>query len=335
MKRFILKLLLFSIPFIALLFNYFLITKKRECRGDLAKLELLYVEKGYYDKHTSSYDTNSAVDVEIGELPDSAKVLVFGDSFANRKPFRYQQTMGEKSSDTVINVRYNLEFSPEDAALTFLQYSPQEKMPKAIVVESVERYCIHRLCGMRTDDPIPFDLMVQGKKRYGDRKRKNIAEEASKYYRRRLGIGESQIITTTLNQNLFSSKGYENVLISYYEDTNTVTDEKIKLAINKLYTLHRLADSRNVKLIYFIPPNKSTVYYPFLTKKRDFVILVDNNSPFDSIPYVYSPIDILRTMVESGIKDVYYIDDTHWTPVTSHIAGKNLRELLFSDLSSN
>ena len=331
MKRFIFKLLLFSIPFIALLLNYLLITITRECRGDLAKLELMYIEKGYYDKQTSSYDTNSALDVEIGELPDSAKVLVFGDSFANRKPCRYQQTIGEKNSDTVINVRYNLEFSPEDAALTFLQYSSQEKMPKAIVVESVERYCINRLCGMRTDSPIPFDKMTQGKKRYGDRKHKNIAEEAAKYYRKKLGIGESQVITTPLNQNLFSANGYENVLISFYEDTNTVSDEKIILAINKLDTLHRLADSRNVKLIYFIPPNKSTVYHPYLTEKRNFTILVDNDSPFDTINYVYSPIDVLRTRVESGYKDVYYLDDTHWTPVTSHIAGQKLRELLFSN----
>lgn len=65
------------------------------------------------------------------------------------------------------------------------------------------------------------------------------------------------------------------------------------------------------------------------------LMILNNDSTFDTIPYVYNPLSKLRQLSDNGVKDIYYADDTHWTPATAQIIGKQLTSIITKLLKTN
>ncbi|MBQ6097353.1 MAG: hypothetical protein IJK99_06355, partial [Bacteroidales bacterium] len=123
------------------------------------------------------------------------------------------------------------------------------------------------------------------------------------------------------------SKGNEDELFSYYEDTIHYPDEFIVSAAEKLQQLHQFAKNRNVELVYVVATNKSTLYAPY-TNNENLYFTIENRDAFDTLPFYFNPTNILRQLDQSGEKDIYYCDDTHWTPKTAKIVGEKLTEII-------
>ena len=334
MKKFVISILLFFLPIILLVANYLTLSSVRECSGDLGKMAKFFFEKGYHEKFSITPDSVKVQDIEIKNLPNSPKILCFGDSFSNKRPLCFLQPVAEHFGTNIINVLYNLNFSPEDAAIGFLSNAPLSQMPEIMIVECVERYCIPKLYWLDTDNPPSLEQLQKGKKHSTSTQKKSIDKEILLYYQYRLGK-ENNTICTRLDRQCFTAEGNEEELFSYYEDTVHYSDEYISGAAQKLEKLHQLATVRNVTLIYMIAPNKSTLYTPYCIGPTNFFSILNNNTTFDTIPYVFNPLSKLRQFADNGVKDIYYADDTHWTPATAQIIGTQLTSKIIKLLTTN
>ena len=302
--------------------------------GDLGFLDKTFFEKGYHDKQLFFPDSIFFEDVDFSEIPDSTFIICFGDSFSKSRPYPFQQSMGEQFKTRIINVLYNLDYYPEDVAVAFLSNAPQNKMPQYLIVESVERECVPRLYNLDFVTPVSLVKLHEGKKNIGSAPKTKLDREISEYYKKKLGMN-CYSVKSYLNRPMFSNKSGENVLLSYSGDTVHFSADYLSGAIKKLEKLHQLAKKRNVKLIYMIAPNKSTLYNPYCIDENNFFIVLNTKSQFDTLPYVYNPLRILRPLAEKGVKDIYYADDTHWTPTTAKIVGEGLANIILKQLTTN
>lgn len=330
MRRFATRVLLFLLPAILLVSNYFLLTIRHEHSGDLGGMEMLFVEKGYHARLGMTPETLYVNDVDIERLPDSLVALCFGDSFSNRHPYSYLQPIGERLGAPVTNVLYNLDFAPEEAALGFLTNAPMEQMPQIIIVESVERDFIPRTFWLDFDNPPTIDQLQSGKKHFGTAPRKRIEIEIAGYYKKRLGMN-MQSMRTRLDKDFFSARGKEDVLMSYYKDTIHYPTEYYSGVVENLERLRDIALKRGVGLVYMAAPNKSTVYSPYIVGEDPFYTALATDETFDTLPFMLNPIGALRAMAERGVKDIYYYDDTHWSPAIAKAVGEMLSDLIIKD----
>ena len=83
-----------------------------------------------------------------------------------------------------------------------------------------------------------------------------------------------------------------------------------------LNTAARLLKAKGITLIFFVAADKSDLYYPYILNKKG-----RSQNPFfqkmrDVQGKEYTYIDtlpILRQALERGEKDVYWLDDLHWS----------------------
>lgn len=326
MKIFIKKTLIFFIPVFLPVLYYLIQLTTREGSGDIGTMAKLFFEKGYHNNLEINPDTLLVQNIEIQDVPDSTTILCFGDSFSQQKPFSYLQPLSEHYNKPIINVLYNIDYSPEEAATGFLVNAPKSQKPQIIIVESVERSCPVRLSKLDTTRNYPLEQLSQGKKQTTNTPLQSIDKEIILFYKLRLGWNNKTVFSK-LNKPCFTSKGNEDELYSYYEDTNHYNDYNIECAANKLCQLYELAESRNVKLIYVIAPNKSSLYAPYTDNKNRY-FTIENNPAFDTLAFYFNPIKLLRELEKKGEKDIYFCDDTHWTSKTAKVVGDNLTKMI-------
>lgn len=335
MKKFVITVCLFFLPVLLLVVNYSLLSITRERSGDLSKMAKVFFEKGYHNRFDITPDSVMIQDIEISELPDSSVIICFGDSFSNRRPYCYLQPVAEYYRKTIVNALYNLDCNPFEAALGFITKAPQSKLPKIMIVECVERNSIPCLYWLDTANPPTMEYLKKGKKHSTSTQKKAFDKEIMSYYQFRLGITDNNTIKTKLNRPYFTARNDGDNLYSYYEDTIHYSKEYIAGAIQKMSQLHQLASEHNITLVYMIAPNKSTLYAPYSVDNNNFFTILENGSPFDTIPYVYNPMKTLRPLADKGNKDIYYADDTHWTPATAKIVGEELTNIILKQLTTN
>ena len=326
MKRFVLKTLLFIIPLLLLLLNYMILSLLREQSGDLGRVGRVFFDKNYHE-NLNINDTALVSDVDIEYINDSSEIICFGDSFSNLHPYRYQDAIAQLLNKTVYNITYNLRYSPEDAALSFLTYAPQEKMPQIIIIESIERSMIPRLAWLNFNNIPSLDLFYVGPKHSTKPPRKDYDEEILTYYQH-LVFNIPQIIISSLDNHYFTLTKNSDRLYSFFEDTLHYSTELQQDAIRNISRLNRLAEQRGVKLFYLAIPNKSSVYANHSVGNHPFFIPLDNPAIFDTMPYAYTPLSFLRQQADDGVLDIYYADDTHWSPKTAKLVGTALAEII-------
>ncbi len=333
MIRFVKKTLIFFTPILIPVIYYLLLYTTRERSGDIGSMAKIFFEKGYHNKLEIKPDSLHVQDFEIQDIPDNPTILCFGDSFSKQKPYSYLQPLGKYYNRTIINVLYNLDNSPEEAAVGFLINAHESKIPQIIIVESVERYCPKGLSKIDTTQPYSLEHLSKGKKYTTNIPQKSIDKEILLFYKLRIGWNNN-VVFSKLNKQCFTSKGKEDDLYSYYEDTNHFKNEDIDNAANKLCQLYKLAESRNVKLIYMVAPNKSSLYSPY-TEKKDIYYTLENNPAFDTLPFYFNPIKLLRKLDEKGEKDIYFCDDTHWTSKTAKEVGESLIKIIVDNYNNH
>lgn len=324
MKRFIVNNLIFFTPILIPVLFYLLLFATRECSGDIGLMAKFFFEKKYHTKLQISPDTLFVQNIEIQEIPDSSFIICFGDSFAQQKPYSFLQQLGIHYRKPIINVLYNLDYSPIDAAIGFIVNAHKSKIPQLLIVESIERSCCVRLSKNDTSHPLSLEILSSGNKHSTSSPLQSLDKEIVSFYKLRLGWN-SNIVLSKLNKLCFTAKGNENVLYSYFEDTVHYNGDFINDAAFKLRQLHQLAEVRNIKLIYVVAPNKSTLYAPY-TDNKELYFTIENTPAFDTLPFYFNPIKILRKLDEKGEKDIYFCDDTHWTSKTAKLVGEKLTE---------
>lgn len=191
-------------------------------------------------------------------------------------------------------------------------------MPKVVVLESVERSCIDRLVNLK------FNALsiqpIASVYKEGDDKQTNFTT----FYKNQI-IDNHSVRHLHLKDSLFSCPKKEKDLYFYYLDLPSAADEKADIAVSKLDTLFALAREKNIHLFYVIAADKYDVYQDFTidnTYQRKTVL--DDFSRFDSNLYFVNSKSILLEKAEEGVKDLYYADDSHWSPIGARIVSEEI-----------
>ncbi|MCB9097556.1 MAG: hypothetical protein H6630_08100 [Arcobacter sp.] len=126
----------------------------------------------------------------------------------------------------------------------------------------------------------------------------------------------SHVYREKLSQDLFS-KDISGDLLFYYEDLKYLgleTKQNIELLNDNFNKLSHALAKKNIKLIFMPAVDKYNLYRPYIVSN------IYNESIFfeylETLPKDYIFINtkkILSKELEKGEKDIFYVDDTHWS----------------------
>ena len=188
-----------------------------------------------------------------------------------------------------------------------------------MVLESVERSCIDRLINLDFN-PSSSVQPIAAVYKEGDDKQTNFTT----FYKNQI-IDNQSVRHLHLKDSLFSCPKKEKDLYFYHEDLHWATDEEINIAISKIDTLFALANKKHIQLFYVIAADKYDVYQDFaIDNMYQRQTVLDSFAQFDSSLYFVNTKPILIKKAEKGVKDLYYADDSHWSPVGARIVSEEI-----------
>lgn len=122
---------------------------------------------------------------------------------------------------------------------------------------------------------------------------------------------------TELDRKLFTNPGYENVMLYYKDDLMYLSDPiNADMLSQNLNNAANLLKARGIKLVFFVGVDKYDLYYPYIIDKKGR----PENPFFPKVravqgkDYVFvDTIKPLRDALEHGEKDIYFMNDTHWS----------------------
>lgn len=268
----------------------------------------------------------------------TSKILVFGDSFSHFKKYGYSQVIGETFDVDIQDI--STTSSPEQS---FIQYAKNGLIPRGtiVIIESVERNFVGRLKAIKLDENyIPKIRGEQVLMSDMEESPRVSLSSALNYIRRRLGI-KQYVLSYSTTVDLFSHSSFHNKLFifnsqnrwDYDGDLLFLDDENMDYSAiyENLYTLYSIAESHQIHLVYLVAADKYDVYEPFITSNHPTNPTL-NDLPTES--WIINTKPLLQEAAYNGIKDVYYINDTHWSPIGAKIVGEEVAKRII-DLYMN
>lgn len=292
--------------------------------GDLDKLGMIRFPSNYVLQDLNF--TKPLINCVYDEVPTDSCVLIIGDSFSqneNGTVTTYADYFSEMIDLSVYNLKSDWGTNPINRFLYLVQ---QQKLPRYIILEIVERNFLDyildadfsilrspdRFASLRDASPFP---------NVGSN---TLFEESQEFLRKRvLEPKKSPVRHYKLNKKCFSCVGSENDLYFYYEDLKycnmSFESSKVKEILDNLYMV---AKASNVEIMLVLAADKYSVYSPFIVGSAPpanmVVDILTNTVDCGRIvctrPYLYS-------LVENDVLDVYWANNSHWSPVGSKFIG--------------
>lgn len=344
MKRFLYTILIFVSPFIILIG----ITKLCyiETGGDLNRLGKISIDENYRDQfqkdfdqpqHYTEFSTINTDDVNTFDI------LTIGDSFSQQRSHSYQNYMTTDTT-SVLNFdtrAYNIpSYNPIDFAYKLANGDVFNKLPiKYLILQSVERSITARSENIGGNATITTKQLESFRKVKDNNNHSGVTENYSDYlkfpgfsilYNFSDNALFSPIHQKSINKELFSANNkllfLENDLMSLKKNNDL---KLVKQLNNKLNILAEKLKKKNIILIVLPSPDKYDIHYDYITTKNKPAPLFFNHMRDLKKEYIY--IDskkILKEHINNGVKDVYFVDDTHWSPIGAKIIANSITETI-------
>jgi len=258
-------------------------------------------------------------------------ILTIGDSFSNAatggKNPHYQDYLTSYYNKTILNITDTHDhtlhtFEPIIALANkkwFLKHHTNY-----VIIQSVERFCVMRYAKkfdfttkkieMTIKSPQIKNSFIPHINFISTANYKYLYYNLKKHQTTHFHI---DVDILELNKKLFSPKKFQNKLLIHHEDILSIpynTKDNIIRLNNNFNHLAKLLKEQNVTLIFMPNVDKYDLYYPYVQNNP-----YSQNHFFDylrALPKEYVFIDtkqILEPLLQQGIKDLYYPDDTHWS----------------------
>ncbi len=313
---------------------YYVIYVQAEISGDLGRLGQIPFGKTNITNDQQHKFVSNFSDSIVEYLPQDT-ILTIGDSFSQQGIKGYQQMLGNKLSQHIINMPRN--GSPEQTFIRLI--NNKNLLPHStVIIESVERTFVQRLANLNFTDTTSIRIKQKNNK---DTIHNVSLEDYASWIRLRMGY-KNPVLHGKLCKACFSQRFYLNDL--YFYNSQEIKDGDLQFlqldsviytqALANLYLLKQMADTNNITMIYVIAADKYDVYAPYI---------IDNPYPQNPTMDYFADLDttwfvdtkrLLQPHVEAGVKDVYYVNDTHWSPVGAKIVGEHIAAMLENDLDS-
>ena len=342
MKRFISKTAIFVIPFLVLYIITFLFFTVNA--GDLLRIGFIPSTDKKYRQNFTSYDN----EMKFTELSKSKqktyKILTIGDSFSEQSKSGYQNILANDFSilhiDRFISnnqIQKLIELCNGDFFDTYkvqyviLQGAERDLIEDIKNIDNKSRTGIHQI-----DSIIINHKPEQNRDEYNffSRTTLRFPFSALKYFTDKNYLSNEQVYNVELNTvSLFSNNS--NKLLFYYKDLsnteqNNLSENTIKL--NRiLNNLSKKLKEKNITLIFLPSPDKYDLYYDYIVDKQNLTkpIFFDNFKKLNK-DFIYINSKEILTKELNSKKDIYYFDDTHWSPIASMIIVQKIKEIIMS-----
>jgi len=324
--------------------------------GDLSRLGYLhdyeYPRKTYVDLPRIHKETNNIT------IDDKIDIMVIGDSFAGgvsggKNPSFVDYISAIYKTNTLRLDDYPGTNDPiENIALLANSGFLDKLHPKTIIIESTERQLTRRFA--RDSNFDKNDSLTNIVKNYGmlngaaiinkelnQTKPTNNTEETAPQKMSNIGFINNgnfkfilnkiiylfsdtspltNVVIKDLNQSLFTIKN-DKKLLNFKRDIFMPAEQDMKnlKKINENFSrLSSILSNKGINLVFMPVASKYTIYMPYI---------IDNNLPidkffeqFEKLPKSYGFINTKKILSNAmPIKDLYYVDDTHWSYKASDI----------------
>ena len=333
----IIKFLLIGIP-IALLFISPCICIIPYQTGDLGRMN--GIPFGPYDtifKVPSFLYTENIMDYDSLQ---NVEILTIGDSFSQGDKIGYQNFLGCYLNKKVSNFRVD-GISSICAAVTLIE---KRMIPncKILIIESVERYLINNLNVETTIvEDISKHKIISGKFGQQQTENKDIKfgcfdlYQLTTYYKTKF-FSSSKYKKLTLSTPMFTAGKYSHSLYIYNNEAHQdgdfrfkyITESQIQKAKGKLSELKKIGASHDIQIIFLVAADKYDMYYDYI-KDNPYPInpTLSYFSDFDTTFFINTK-NILLPHLKNGEKDIYRVNDTHWSVKAAEIVGNHLGKII-------
>lgn len=331
----------FSLPFIVAIIGFKIFYTKSG--GDLNRLGKIPFKSDYRDIFKEDFNLTKVFD-EFSEINISVnnkfKFLTIGDSFSNQKQYGYQNYLMKLDNTSLMNFNSKSFENPIQFLNNIINGGLFDKLNvEYVILQNVEREFTGRGLNINHSSAITINDLKSIKLEQFPKERFEISteiDEIKKFYRYSFFYNfddrayDSKVYRMNLSQKLFSTRN--NELVFYFGDISfmkNVNEKNVSVLNCELNILSRKLSKLNIKLIVLPSPDKYDLYYNYI---------LDNDYPINNFytflrkekkDYIF--IDTKKLLIqqlENGEKDVYFADDTHWSPKASKKVAEHILSVI-------
>jgi hypothetical protein len=316
--------------------------------GDLNRIGKISIQKEYRNIFKDDFQKQVRYrDLSETDLnkESSINILNIGDSFSKQGVIGYQNYLSSYNLN-IINIFTGLNNTDDPMQLVFSIVNGDilDKLNvDYIILETAERSFVrsgHKVDMNRIMMAKDYNKTYVRKENLKEKKNElldlGIFQDMTFYFFWNIFYNfderayTSKVCKVNLTKKLFSTK--KNELLFYFDDIDDIkynTRESVRGLNENLNILSKKLNEKGVKLIVLPAPDKYDLYYHFIEKNH-----FPKNNFFDYMKeekkeYLYiNSKDLLLKHINNGAKDVYFADDTHWSPIASEIIAKTIYDKL-------
>jgi len=344
MKKFILKTSIFVIPFFILYALNLLLFNPKE--GDLVRLGYIYNNTSPKSTINSQYHLPKRYTL-LSKIDLTTKrkfeVITIGDSFSEQDSLSYINFLGNKGVSVLHIDAFISGTNPNQTLTSLLNANFFDSIStEYIVLQSVERY--FNLRNEEIDIDLSIDLNSISNKIKNHTKKlpdlkvqffsavtvKSLLNNIQYFFVPKPTFSQTYKYNSNCD-NLFLNT--PNELLFYQDEIDNLNIKNDSLSIFKsievLENINDLAAKRGIKLIVLVSPDKYDLYYPFIMDNGDLIKPLFF-SIYEQTEKKYRNIDSYQILSEKILKesDIYFYDDTHWTPKAAKIIADEIYNII-------
>lgn len=342
MRKFITKTAFFVLPFLLFFIIKSLFFSSSES-PDLIRLGCL---PNIFKDYRSTFNTAFNRKIYYKEFSKTknkkAKILTIGDSFSEQGTFGYKNYLAEKHS--VISIDRFLFDNQIQTLYEFLNGDFFEKHTvEYVVLQNVERFFVSNTTELDTTKAIfTIELnkkisnhkpsKVNTKDAFFEKKTLQFPFSMMRYYVDRNYLSNKYVYNVDLTTNkLFSVNS--NKLFFFHQDLSFREQDdylsKVQRLNDVLNDLAHKLNRKHLKLIVLPAPDKYDLYYNYIADKTGFPkpMFFDYLAPLKK-DYIYIDSKKILSAELERKKDIYFYDDTHWSPVASKIISEEILKVI-------
>lgn len=344
MKPFLLKLLYTVLPLWLATIGWYLfynIFLNQEMTGDLGRMSQITFGQEYAQRVNVpviadiSYENTEDKDVVRKQ---GGVVLGVGDSFSRYNSTSYLNCLAAHglnvlsyTSDADMTV-----LNPFQKAWELLNHGYADSLSvRAFMVESVERELLGRLSSMNLNTLTVTEAPPRSAPNPDSEDSGWTLIYPVDYIGKMIGLRSTRVKPAQLTMPLFSHGQMGRDLYFWQGDVGTemsidTTDVTQRRALDNLRRLFALAHEKGVRLMVVVPPDKYDLYQSFIVDNPfpPKTINEDLRRLFPDEENLVLCKEFLLPHVQRGEKDIYMLNDTHWSPKTAKIVADELYMML-------
>lgn len=320
--------------------------------GDLSRLGKISIEEKYRGDLIQQFSIPKKhinFSEKLNDKSDTIDVLTIGDSFSQQGITGYQNFLAQNDSLKVVNFDINSfdvgDYNPIQFVNQILKGDVLDSIKvKYIVLQSVERFFVRR--GVEIKDADKISLSDLENLKTSNKKKKNKSDSGSFFvdyikfplysvlYFFNNHAFFAPVYKVQLKKEMFKTGDdllfYDLDLRKTSYNNDTVSIKKLNFELNQLNSKLK---AKSIKLIVLPSPDKYDLYYELLAKKNKAFKKPKFFEFWDKIDKEYLCIDskkLLKAQIDNGEKDVYFADDTHWSPKAAKLIAKAISDIVQS-----